>query len=189
MDSVAKIILSDWVRGRIPFFVPPPERSETLNRVEEKARKVKALAAKDVKGKGKALDDGGKEGLLPGVKQNLGSIMQKNTFLAEDIQPLEEEFTGEGVDEEEEEDENGSGDDAEADAGANDDTDEELTWNDVFEGIQQTPDESHTGAGDTHGGQGKSTLPIYLLYLMLLIKIPHMKKMKKNRRRRVKDRV
>lgn len=184
MDSVAKIILSDWVRGRIPFFVPPPERSETLNRVEEKARKVKALAAKDVKGKGKVLDDGGKEGLLPGVKQNLGSIMQKNTFLAEDIQPLEEEFTGEGVDEEE--DENGSADDAEADTGAKEDAEEEeLTWNDVFEGIQQTPD---AGAGDADEGQGKYTLLICLLYLMLLFKIPHLK-MRRKRQCRVKDRV
>jgi nuclear GTP-binding protein len=24
LDGVAKIVLSDWVRGRIPFFVPPP---------------------------------------------------------------------------------------------------------------------------------------------------------------------
>lgn len=23
LDGVAKILLSDWVRGRIPFFVPP----------------------------------------------------------------------------------------------------------------------------------------------------------------------
>jgi len=31
LDSVAKIVLSDWVRGRIPFFVAPPERPEEPN--------------------------------------------------------------------------------------------------------------------------------------------------------------
>ena len=40
LDSVAKIMLSDWVRGRIPFFVPPPERPEELNETEAKLRKV-----------------------------------------------------------------------------------------------------------------------------------------------------
>ncbi|EEB97977.1 hypothetical protein MPER_02600, partial [Moniliophthora perniciosa FA553] len=50
-DSVAKIILSDWVRGRIPFFVSPPERPEELNQAEEKARRIKAA-----KGKEKAVD-------------------------------------------------------------------------------------------------------------------------------------
>ncbi|KAE9410213.1 NGP1NT-domain-containing protein [Gymnopus androsaceus JB14] len=154
MDSVAKIILSDWVRGRIPFFVAPPERSEVLNRVEEKARKLKAKNASDAKGKGKAVDrDVGeeKEGFLPGVKQNLGSIMQKNTFLAEDIQPLEDEFTGVDADADGEGEEDGSpsgsGDEAERDVGAGEEEEEELTWNDVFEGIQQAPDESRADAG------------------------------------------
>ncbi|KAF8899294.1 NGP1NT-domain-containing protein [Infundibulicybe gibba] len=88
LDSVAKIVLSDWVRGRIPFF-----------------GKV------DVKGKGK----GDLEGEVRGVTQNLGSIMQKNNFVAEDIQPLETEAVADEDDEEE----------------------EELTWDDVFEGITE----------------------------------------------------
>ncbi|KAH7105086.1 NGP1NT-domain-containing protein [Auriculariales sp. MPI-PUGE-AT-0066] len=28
IEGAAKIVLSDWVRGRIPFFVPPPDRPE-----------------------------------------------------------------------------------------------------------------------------------------------------------------
>ncbi len=65
LDSVAKILLSDWVRGRIPYFVPPPERPESLNKTEAKAASRKAA---DAKGKGKALD---KEegGHVIGVKQ------------------------------------------------------------------------------------------------------------------------
>lgn len=125
LDSVAKIVLSDWVRGRIPFFVPPPERSEELNRVEAKKLKIKGKT--DVKGKGKASEP---EAQVPGVKQNLGSIMQKNTFLPEDVKPLEPEFEG---------DEESEIPDEESDA-ENDqpvEEEEELSWNDVFEGIQE----------------------------------------------------
>ena len=38
LDGVAKILLSDWARGRIPHSVPPPEHLE-LNKVEEAKRK------------------------------------------------------------------------------------------------------------------------------------------------------
>ncbi|KAG6857315.1 hypothetical protein H0H87_006508 [Tephrocybe sp. NHM501043] len=124
-EAVAKIILSDWVRGRIPFFVPPPERSEELNRVEEKKRK-RAQEKANAKGKGKATEPEQME--VPGVKQNLGSIIQKNTFLAEDVKPLEEEDV-EGV-----EDDGDAGDLEDVDDAAEE---EELSWNDVFEGIKE----------------------------------------------------
>jgi nuclear GTP-binding protein len=128
LDSVAKIILSDWVRGRIPFFVPPPERPEDLNIAEAKAR---AKAARDVKGKGKAVE----EPEVPGVKQNLGSIMQKNTFLPEDIQPLEEATGDAGIEEE-----NSDGDSDAASKDGSDEEEEELQWTDVFEGIKKKDD-------------------------------------------------
>ncbi|KAG1886195.1 NGP1NT-domain-containing protein [Suillus subluteus] len=125
VDGVAKIILSDWVRGRIPFFVPPPERSEELNKTEAK---LKARS----KGKAKAVD-GGTEVLA--VKQNLKTITQKNSFLAEDVQPLDEddgedeETSGAPEDhalgEEDEGNELGSDEDNEEEV-------EELSWNDVF---------------------------------------------------------
>ncbi|KAJ8085008.1 GTPase required for pre-60S ribosomal subunit nuclear export and maturation [Marasmius tenuissimus] len=121
-DSVAKIVLSDWVRGRIPFFVSPPERPEELNQAEEKARRVKAL-----KNKGKGVDNGE----VPGVKQNLGSIMQKNSFVGDDVRPLEPEFAA--GDEEDQDNEEGEEDE---DAGEKEGDDgEELTWNDVWNGI------------------------------------------------------
>lgn len=125
VDGVAKIILSDWVRGRIPFFVPPPERSEELNKTEAKSRARS-------KGKAKAVN-GGTEVLA--VKQNLKTITQKNMFLAEDVQPLDEDDgEDEGVsntpgdqasDEEDECGELGSDED-------NEDEVEVLSWNDVF---------------------------------------------------------
>ncbi|KIN96733.1 hypothetical protein M404DRAFT_927021 [Pisolithus tinctorius Marx 270] len=114
LDGVAKIILSDWVRGRIPFFVPPPERPEVLNEAEAKAKQKR-------KGKEKA------EGTtVPSVKQNLQSITQKCTFLAEDVVPLENE--NDAVDNAEEKDSEGESSESKP---ANDE--EQLSWNDVFQ--------------------------------------------------------
>lgn len=124
VDGVAKIILSDWVRGRIPFFVPPPERSEELNKTEAK---LKARS----KGKVKAVN-GGTEVLA--VKQNLKTITQKNSFLAEDVQPLDED------DREDEEipsaqEDRALDEDEGSELGSDEDGEdevEELSWNDVF---------------------------------------------------------
>jgi nuclear GTP-binding protein len=124
VDGVAKIILSDWVRGRIPFFVPPPERSEELNKTEAK---LKARS----KGKVKAVN-GGTEVLA--VKQNLKTITQKNSFLAEDVQPLEED---DGEDEEisSAQEDRALDEDEGSELGSDEDGEdevEELSWNDVF---------------------------------------------------------
>ncbi|KAI0370027.1 NGP1NT-domain-containing protein [Pilatotrama ljubarskyi] len=134
LEAVAKIMLSDWVRGRIPFFVPPPERSEELNKAEAKKAK---LAAANAKGKGKAVAQAEEEEQPQhqiGVKQNLGSIMQKNAFVGDDVRPLDEEDEGEeGVDE-----------DAEIEESEDDEEEEEeaLGWNDVFKGDVAEKDET-----------------------------------------------
>ncbi|KAF9535719.1 NUC091 domain-containing protein [Crepidotus variabilis] len=125
LDSVAKIILSDWVRGRIPFFVPPPDRPEELNEAEAKKKK------KDLKGKGKVA-----EVEVPGVKQNLKTLTQKNTFLPEDVQKLDEEFEEiDGDNAEVQSDQEGT-EGPEVEINGNEE--EELRWNDVFEGINLT---------------------------------------------------
>ena len=119
LEGVAKIVLSDWVRGRVPFFVTPPERPEELNRAEAKMAKAKA------KGKGKATEV--EEKVIAGVKQKLGSIMQKNTFLAEDIQRMDDEEAEESADEGSSE-EDVDGDEEEAE----EEQEDKLSWNDVF---------------------------------------------------------
>ncbi|KAK0500785.1 NUC091 domain-containing protein [Armillaria luteobubalina] len=126
MDSVAKIVLSDWVRGRIPFFVPPPERSEELNKAEAKKRK----------GKGKAVE--AEDSVVPGVKQNLGSIMQKNTFLADDVRALEPEEAGE---DQVEVQDDGSEDAEEEQKDEAAEEEDDLTWDDVFEGIKESEED------------------------------------------------
>lgn len=118
VEGAAKIVLSDWVRGRIPFFVTPPERPAALNEREEKER---ARAPKVKGGKNE------EEIRVPGVKQNLGSIMQKNTFVGEDVRPLEA-IDLEGESEGGEDDGAASTDDDEAETEAK----TPLAWGDVF---------------------------------------------------------
>ena len=121
LDGVAKILLSDWVRGKIPYFVPPPERPEELNRVEEVKRKREEAKEKR---KSRVADEQEERLRAIGVRQNLGSIIQKNAFVGEDVRSIEEE-NGEGLEEEE-----GEGDvDGEEDGSEEGD---ELGWNDVF---------------------------------------------------------
>lgn len=137
-EAVSKIILSDWVRGRIPFFVNPPERSEELNAAEAKKKKIA-----DAKGKAKAVE----EPELPVVRQNLKTIMQKNVFVPEDIQPLDDgEEDAEGEDEEAElgSDADASGEDEEVE----EDEDEDLKWGDVFEGVGASEEPAQSGEED-----------------------------------------
>ncbi|KAJ7229196.1 NUC091 domain-containing protein [Mycena pura] len=131
LDAVAKIVLSDWVRGRIPFFVAPPERTEELNEREAKER------VRREKGNGKAAAARSADREVPGVRQNLGTIMQKNTFMAEDVRPLDDLFVGpSGA--AEEQDGTANEQDTARDGDENDvEDEEELTWNDVWEGIKE----------------------------------------------------
>ena len=124
-EAVAKILLSDWVRGRIPFFAPPPERTEELNKAEAKKARI---AGKDAKGKGKGKGKAEEEPERKlHVTQHLGSIMQKNSFVGEDVRPLEQDGPEEGEDEEVQD----SGEEAEE---AEEEEEEALGWNDVFKG-------------------------------------------------------
>jgi nuclear GTP-binding protein len=120
IEGAAKIILGDWVRGRIPYFVAPPERPTELNEreVKERARLAKS----------NGMEREQTETLVPGVKQNLGSIMQKNTFVGEDVRPLEDIILeGESEDERAEEE----GDDVVVDYVEAEEV-APLTWGDVF---------------------------------------------------------
>jgi len=114
IEGVAKILLSDWVRGRIPYFVEPPP-------------KPVSKATEDPKGKGKAAGlEENKSGL--GVPQKLKGIIQKNTFVDEDVKGQE------GDEDKEEEEWKGFGD-AVSDAGSDggeEDEEEDLQWADVF---------------------------------------------------------
>ena len=141
IEGAAKIVLSDWVRGRIPYFVTPPDRPAALNEREEKER------ARAQKHKG---GENGEEVRVPGVKQNLGSIMQKNTFVGEDIRPLEAiDLEGES--------EGGEDDGAtSADDEAETVVETPLAWGDVFaEASQGVLAETASPKGDEGEGEAE----------------------------------
>lgn len=149
LDAVAKMVLSDLVRGKIPYFVPPPDRPEELNKAEAKG-KAKAVSS-----------DQGHNNIVPGVKQNLASIIQKNTFLEEDIKTLEEvgvvedrnevdsddENIAELDDEDDEDDDVTHGENGEA---AHNQTRIPISWDDAFKEnvtVFDQPDDNAEGSG------------------------------------------
>jgi len=67
----AKILFSGWVRGRIPSFVKPPPKP-VPKAAENTTGKDKVAEAEEIK-----------SGL--GVPQKLKDIIQKNTFVNEDV--------------------------------------------------------------------------------------------------------
>ena len=138
LDGVAKILLSDWVRGKIPYFVPPPERSEELNKAEEEKRKKQEAKGKR---KSQAVEERVEERIQAiGVRQKLGSIVQKNTFVGEDVRPVEEEGDGGESGEEGEGDVDGEEDKSEEE--------DELGWNDVFPEDAPPSKQSDEGESD-----------------------------------------
>lgn len=127
MEGVAKMVLNDWVRGKLPYFVPPPEREDALN--AESTTKASSSAA--------AIGTKSEKELKP-VPQKLGGIIQKNTFEAEDIQSLGgdpsddealEEAVSDDEDEEESSEEAGSDNNEEVNI---EEVQNDLEWDDVF---------------------------------------------------------
>lgn len=128
LDTCAKMVLNDWMRGKIPFYVEPPfaegkgKSKATESLLEEKGKKT-----------------------VKGVIQPIREIAVASKFSRDDLQAgVPEDFEGEegeqeaekgaGYDEEDDEEESdeseGSGDD-DSDEGGQDEL-EDLSWADVF---------------------------------------------------------
>ncbi|XP_015230234.1 PREDICTED: nucleolar GTP-binding protein 2 [Cyprinodon variegatus] len=143
LSTVSKMVLNDWQRGRIPFFVKPPgpegdpDDEKTLPIEEPPAAEEKVqeeqLENQDVIS-GEQEQQRQKEQvqkILANVRQNFGKINVAPEFTEEDLIPVEmpdldlSDFSGsdaeEDVDEDEEEDEP-SVDPAEGDAEVSEDT-------------------------------------------------------------------
>jgi len=127
IEGVAKVVLNDWVRGKIPYFVPPPDRPE-----QDSGKGVEKVSKGDKDG----------EKRLKPVSQRLRGIIQKNKFEGEDIAADEgspgdlEVENDEYEDSEEDVNEQESGMDLGAEALATGDqkgsTDPELGWEEVL---------------------------------------------------------
>lgn len=133
LDTCAKMVINDWMRGKIPYFVEPP--------------------LLDAKGKAKALEpltveEGGRK-RVKGVIQPISEIAVASKFSRNDLQAgVPEDFEGEAIVEgdaaegeaAEEEEEDGVGydeDDDEQEEDSDEEVDElhdleDLSWGEVF---------------------------------------------------------
>ncbi|WVQ76756.1 nucleolar GTP-binding protein 2 [Cryptococcus sp. DSM 104548] len=166
-EAAAKMVLNDWIRGKIPFFVTPPtkeadaplavaaadaegaaaaETAETATDVEEEAER--AMLMEQQRHLSKILG----QKRVKGVEQPLKKIVTMAKFLGEDARKYSEM-----IDEEEEkgreeaEMDDANSDDAEEDEGDESDGSEEqvddgeIGWDDVFstaEGAEESESEA-----------------------------------------------
>ncbi|XP_046565803.1 nucleolar GTP-binding protein 2-like [Haliotis rubra] len=153
VSTMAKMILNDWQRGKIPYFVRPPE-SEAFSRADTKDTPTPTTEVKDtgVKDKEESVDTEVKGKVSrktqPKVMQDLKRIRVVPTFEGDDVQDIEEDG-GSGV--EEEEGEGSAGEDSgEEDSGEEDSGEEDSAGEDI--------DEENGAADKTSGGQNHSVV-------------------------------
>jgi nuclear GTP-binding protein len=131
-EAAAKMVLNDWIRGKIPYFVAPPVKviegaEETVTPVEGETREVMEAQEKAL---GKILG----EKRVKGVKQAVKGIITMPKFLGDDArrEEIEEddikEEEDEGMDEDDEDMEDVKEEDEDSDGS------EELAWEDIFPG-------------------------------------------------------
>jgi nuclear GTP-binding protein len=123
-EAAAKMVLNDWIRGKIPYFVQPPARPVKEGEVEstdtaERTEAERAILEEQERRLGEVLG----ERRVKGVEQTLGGIITMPKFMGDDRRKEE-------VDEAEDE-EMPQG---EVEAGEDDAEDDEegLAWEDVF---------------------------------------------------------
>ena len=124
LDTSAKMVLNDWIRGKIPFFVPPPMPPK---------RDAEPVGEKRVRG----------------VDQPIAKIPVLSKFTEEDVHGgVPEDFERDDDPEPEEQDvlDDDDEEDGEEDDEASDDLDD-LAWEDVFDQkAQPAPDASEDEA-------------------------------------------
>ncbi len=140
-ESVAKMILNDWIRGKIPYFAPPPEKAlnatvapqptsapvpagetSTTSAIEptKKDAPVEYDETEQERNLGKLLG----ERRVKGVEQAIGKVVVMTKFMGDDARRHEEEedeemSEGDGYDKSEDEEEEGEEEEA-------------VGWDDIF---------------------------------------------------------
>ena len=128
-EAVAKMVLNDWIRGKIPFFVPPPARPDGETAITEVSGETREVLEEQERALGKMLG----EKRVKGVEQPISKIVTMTKFLGDDGRRYDEdEDMDEVVEEDGEGEESGdeSGDD-ELDRAGEEGTGE-LAWEDIF---------------------------------------------------------
>ena len=138
-EAAAKMVLNDWIRGKIPYFVAPPVKvtdgaEETVTPVEGETREVMEAQEKAL---GKILG----EKRVKGVKQAVKGIITMPKFLGDDARreeieedDVKEEEEDEGLDEDSEDDDDEVMAEDVKEEDEDSDGSEELAWEDIFPG-------------------------------------------------------
>ncbi|WWC59124.1 nucleolar GTP-binding protein 2 [Kwoniella dejecticola CBS 10117] len=144
-ESAAKMILNDWIRGKIPFFVPPPAKEaavgegaapaeDVVNQAQaQEDKEAQEMLEEQERSLGKILG----EKRVKGVDQAISKIVTMPKFIGEDARRYKEEEKVKDVDmaEVSEDAEGSQEDDEEGDEEDDDDEEDgELAWDDIFPG-------------------------------------------------------
>jgi len=145
--TVATMVLNDWIRGKIPYFVAPPEPDNRDANGKPLPRPLKVSAEASTSKAKKGKQTGGTDELgntvksIKGVTQPLHQIVHSSKFMEDDDRKIDddsepEEEVAEEVEEDEEEEWQGIGSDDEAEE---DEDDEELEDASFEEGDDNEP--------------------------------------------------
>uniref|UniRef100_A0A8C8HEU7 Nucleolar GTP-binding protein 2 n=1 Tax=Oncorhynchus tshawytscha TaxID=74940 RepID=A0A8C8HEU7_ONCTS len=117
LTCVSKMVLNDWQRGRIPFFVKPPEATECVQEegaTEEQCKEmVAAMSAEQEAQQQQKHKHEQVQKILSNVRQNFGKINVAPEFNDEDLAPVQtddlafSDLSGSDVEKDSEEEENG----------------------------------------------------------------------------------
>lgn len=90
-NAVAKMVLNDWQRGKIPYFVPPPGHDSS--QFEKMKTEENLEMATKIREKEEEEEDALKPDYVidtPAVIQNLRKIAQSLEYSGDDVRPLED---------------------------------------------------------------------------------------------------
>lgn len=156
LNTVAKMVLNDWQRGKIPYFVPPPGHDSSdfhaLKNQENQEMAVKILQQEE-EAEEEAAKSQGSSGV--GVSQNLGKITLSLQYFGDDDKPLEDtQQNPQDYNDEEEEDIDSEGEDDEKDT-EKEDSSLECTMNDSAQTASAATTEKRN---DNEGKQDEGNL-------------------------------
>ncbi|KAK2179611.1 hypothetical protein NP493_480g03038 [Ridgeia piscesae] len=122
LSTMAKMVLNDWQRGKLPYFVKPPGHEKEELTANDAVKKTSTESCKKTATTKTAVEKKTNPRKVPKVKQDLSQISVDVNFVDDDIKPLEDE---EDVDKDERESESASEMDEENEAEENEDVEEE----------------------------------------------------------------
>ncbi|GAA6012517.1 hypothetical protein JCM8202_003355 [Rhodotorula sphaerocarpa] len=175
--TVATMVLNDWIRGKIPYYVAPPEPTDAAGKPIPRPLKLGSSSASTTAAEDKPKatsvfdevdENGNTTRRVPGVQQPLHQIVHSTKFLPDDVRRIEDDDEedeaegAEGADDTFEDDgEEWSGiaeDDGEAesldeeedeeDEGAADGDEAPLAWDELFAQAVGDVDEADSSEAD-----------------------------------------